>query len=139
VTAGDRNQVGLNTEVGEFPECATDGEACGFRTGVFALETLPGPAITVAQKVSQLPAGEGLCLTGWLRGTPGVTSSLGAGEVERSITFESLKWRELHMPVTVPDSGSLTVVFNRPATDGKAWLDDVSLAPTPDGFACETP
>ncbi|MDQ4028263.1 MAG: right-handed parallel beta-helix repeat-containing protein [Actinomycetota bacterium] len=71
VTAGDRNQVGLNTEVGEFPECATDGEACGFRTGVFALETLPGPAITVAQKVSQLPVGEGLCLTGWLRGTPG--------------------------------------------------------------------
>jgi hypothetical protein len=41
--------------------------------------------------------------------------------------------------VTVPDSRSLSVLFTRPATDGKAWLDDVSLAPTPEGFACETP
>jgi hypothetical protein len=139
VTAGDKNQVGINTEVGEFPDCSTDGEACGFRTGVFALEILPGPAVTVAQEISALPVGDTLCLTGWVRGTPGVSSSLGAAGVERSVTFDSLRWRELRMPVTIPDSGSVSVLFNRPGTDGKAWLDDVSLAPTPEGFACETP
>ena len=143
-TAGGPEQVDIATEAGEHVECGQDPEACGFRSGIFSLQLRSGPPVRIEQRVSDLsPTGE-YCLVAWIRGTPGAVATLGAGNgkgaVEETTTFQSLKWREVRLRLEAPADGTITVFYGRPeSADGSVWLDDVGLAPTPDGFECSTP
>jgi hypothetical protein len=139
-THGTPEQVAVVTETGEHSECGEDPEACGFRSGIFSLALRAGGRVRVKQRVSGLSPGAELCLVAWVRGTRGAAATLGAdGIAETATTFESLKWREVRLPIDVPPSGEFTVFYVRPeSTDGSVWLDDVGLAPTPDGFECNS-
>jgi hypothetical protein len=143
-TRGEPEQIEIATEAGEHAECGQDPEACGFRSGIFSLQLRSGPPVRIEQRVADLsPTGE-YCLVAWIRGTPEAVATLGAGTgkgaVDETTTFQSLKWREVRLRLEAPADGTITIYYGRPeSTDGSVWLDDVGLAPTPDGFECTSP